>query len=105
MKTKRKRQSIPELLIKYKKWWLAALLLLLVYSVVTGNTGFYALAKLYFESRDLDGQIQTAKEVHRELAASVDSLKNDPNSIKKPAYDLGLAAEDEIIIVVDEEKK
>ncbi len=102
---KKSTRTVFDYLIEYKKWLFAAVVLLMIYSFTVGKAGFYTQAKLFFQGRKLEGQIKQAEIENKNLQGSVDSLKNDTASLKSEMYEQGLAAEDEIIIIVDDEKK
>lgn len=102
---KRSTGTVIELLIEYKKWLLAAVVILMVYSFTIGNAGFYTQIKLYIQGQNLKKEIKQAQIENKSLEQSVDSLRNDTSSLKETMYEQGLAAEDEIIIIVDDEKK
>ena len=102
---KRSTRTVIEILIEYKKWLLAAVVIMMVYSFTIGNAGFYTQIKLYIQGQNLKKDIEHAKLENKNLAQSVDSLKNDSASLKGTMYEQGLAADDEIIIIVDDEKK
>ena len=102
---KRSTRTVIEFLIIYKKWLLATVVILMVYSFTIGNAGFYTQIKLYIQGQNLKKEIKQAQIENKSLEQSVDSLKNDTSSLKGTMYEQGLAAEDEIIIIVDDEKK
>ena len=94
-----------DLVIKYKKWLWVTLALFFVYSFVIGNAGFYTQIRLLLQGRELKKEIHQAQQTNKALEEKVDSLKNDKESLRKVSYKNGLAAEDEIIIVIDEDMK
>ena len=94
-----------ELVIKYKNWLWGALVLFFVFSFVAGNTGFYAQIRLFIDGQNLEKEIQQANHDNKILEENVDSLRNDKNSMRGPSYKNGFAAEDEIIIEIEEDKK
>jgi cell division protein FtsB len=102
---KRSTRTVIDYIIEYKKWLFAAVVILMVYSFAVGNAGFYTQIKLYFQGQTLKKEIKQAQNENKSLEQSVDSLKNDTSSLKGTMYEQGLAAEDEIIIIVDDEKK
>lgn len=102
---KKSTRTVFDYLIEYKKWLFAAVIILMIYSLTVGQAGFYTQIKLFFQGRKLENQIKQAKIENQNLEQSVDSLKNDTASLKGEMYEQGLAAEDEVIIIVDDEKK
>jgi cell division protein FtsB len=102
---KKARYKLFDLVIKYKKWLWVALALFFVYSFVAGNTGFYTHIKLLIKGQELKNEIKQAKQENKILEEKIDSLKNDKEAMREVSYKNGLAADDEIIIVIDEDMK
>ena len=102
---KRSRPKLLELVVKYKNWLWGVLVLFFVYSFVAGNAGFYTQIRLFFDGQKLKKEITQANHENKILEEKVDSLKNDKNSVRDVSHKNGWAAEDEIIIVIDKDKK
>ena len=74
-------------------------ILLLLFSFLSGKSGFIRQFKLYSENKKLQRDIAIEKAKQKWLENELDSLKNDMARLKKEAYKNGYGKEDEIIIL------
>ncbi len=78
------------------------IILTIVYSFVFGNTGFIKLYRLWNESKRLEKEITVAQKQNEFLKQEVEQLSdpNDLSRIELEARKLGMAAKDEVVIMV-----
>lgn len=88
----------------HRKWLWGLGALILLYSFIAGDTGFYNQIKLVREGKRLEKKIVLEKARNENLKKEVQSLKTDKERLRLEAHKLGLGATDEVMIIIDEKK-
>ncbi len=88
----------------HRKWLWGIGALILLYSFIAGDTGFYNQVRLVREGKQIEKKIAIEKARNENLKNEVQSLKTDKERLRLEAYKLGMAAKDEVMIIVDEKK-
>ena len=77
------------------------MVIFLIGFMMFGESGFFTQFRLWREGRRLRQQIQREKEHIQNLKKEVELLTHDLQYLKEQARKKGLAAEDEILILLD----
>lgn len=101
---KSKLKNIFDFLSSKRKWLWAIGALILLYSFIAGDTGFYNQVRLVREGKLLQKRIVAEKARNETLKKEVNSLKSNKDRLRLEAHKLGMGAKDEVMIIVDEKK-
>jgi len=101
---KTRLKKIFEFLRAHRRWVWGIGTLILLYSFIAGDTGFYNQVKLVREGKRLEKQIALEEKKNASLKKEVQSLKTDKERLRLEAHKLGMGAKDEVMIIVNEKK-
>lgn len=101
---KTRLKKVYEFLGAHRKWLWGIGALILLYSFIAGDTGFYNQVRLVREGKRLEKKIAMEKARNENLKKEVQSLKTDKDRLRLEAHKLGMGAKDEVMIIVDGKK-